>query len=219
MNQVLSGIRVLDFCWVGAGALVTKVLAEHGAEVIKVESRARPDNLRVAPPYRPGAENLDGSGYFASRNNDKKSLTLNMRTERGRELACELATQADVVANNFRPGVMDRWGLGYDAVAAVNPSVVYLSMPMQGSDGPNSGYIGFGSTIAAVGQAGMHSEQSPHRSGWGASGPRSRSVTRTPRSSHDPSWGWMRQPFFPIHPIPARCAHSFSSTAPVSTSE
>ena len=78
MKDVLAGIRVLDFCWVGAGALVTKLLAEHGADVIKVESRARPDNLRVSPPFRPGAEGLDGSGYFASRNNDKRSLVLNM---------------------------------------------------------------------------------------------------------------------------------------------
>jgi len=150
VRHALAGLRVLDFCWVGAGALVTKVLAEHGAEVIKVESRARLDNLRVAPPYRPGAEGVDGSGYFASRNNDKKSLTLNMRDPRGRELAAALAAQADVVANNFRPGVMERWGLAYEDVAAVNPSVVYLSMPMQGSDGPHSGYIGFGATIAAL---------------------------------------------------------------------
>jgi crotonobetainyl-CoA:carnitine CoA-transferase CaiB-like acyl-CoA transferase len=150
VKDALAGLRVLDFCWVGAGALVTKLLAEHGAEVIKVESRARPDNLRVSPPYREGGAWLESSGYFASRNNDKKSLALNMRTARGRELARTLAEQVDVVANNFRPGVMERWGLGYDAVAAANPSVVYLSMPMQGSDGPNSGYIGFGSTIAAL---------------------------------------------------------------------
>ena len=141
---------MLDFCWVGAGALVTKILAEHGAEVIKIESHARPDNLRLAPPYRSGAEGLDGSGYFASRNNDKKSVTLNMQTDKGRKLALSLATRADIVANNFRPGVMERWGLGYDTVAGANPSVVYLSMPMQGSDGPNSAYIGFGSTIAAL---------------------------------------------------------------------
>ena len=150
MRQALAGLRVLDFCWVGAGALVTKILAEHGAEVIKIESHARPDNLRLAPPYRSGAEGLDGSGYFASRNNDKKSVTLNMQTDKGRKLALSLATRADIVANNFRPGVMERWGLGYDTVAGANPSVVYLSMPMQGSDGPNSAYIGFGSTIAAL---------------------------------------------------------------------
>ena len=150
MKQTLAGLRVLDFCWVGAGALVTKLLAEHGANVVKVESHARPDNLRVAPPYRPGVEGLDGSGYFASRNNDKKSLALNMSTERGRELARILASQSDIVANNFRPGIMERWGLSYEAISAANPSVIYLSMPMQGSDGPHSSYIGFGSTIAAL---------------------------------------------------------------------
>jgi benzylsuccinate CoA-transferase BbsF subunit len=150
VRQALAGLRVLDFCWVGAGALVTKVLAEHGAEVIKVESHARPDNLRVAPPYRPGAENLDGSGYFASRNNDKKSFALNMRTPKGRELALRLAAGVDLVTNNFRPGVMERWGLGYDVLSEQNPSLIYLSMPMQGADGPHAGYIGFGSTIAAL---------------------------------------------------------------------
>ncbi len=72
MKAALSGLRVVDFCWVGAGALVTKLLAEHGADVIKIESRARPDNLRVAPPFRPGRDGLEGSGYFASRNNDKQ---------------------------------------------------------------------------------------------------------------------------------------------------
>lgn len=150
MKTALAGLRVLDFCWVGAGSLVTKLLAEHGAEVIKVESRARPDNLRVAPPYRPGAEGLDGSGYFASRNNDKKSLALNMRHPTSRELARQLAARCDLVTNNFRPGVMERWGLGYDEVSGINPRVIYLSMPMQGSEGPHSGFIGFGSTIAAL---------------------------------------------------------------------
>ncbi len=150
MRHALAGLRVLDFCWIGAGALVTKLMAEHGAEVIKIESRMRPDNLRLAPPYRPGAEGLDGSGYFASRNNDKKSFALNMREPEARSLALRLAAGCDVVTNNFRPGVMERWGLGYDAVAELNPSVIYLAMPMQGSDGPHSNYIGFGSTIAAL---------------------------------------------------------------------
>ncbi len=150
MRDALSGVRVLDFCWVGAGALVTKLLAEHGADVIKVESRARPDNLRLSPPFRPGAEGLDGSGYFASRNNDKRSLALNMTTERGRALARRLAARCDLVTSNFRPGVMERWGLGYEEVAADNPGVVYLSMPMQGGDGPHRDYVGFGATIAAL---------------------------------------------------------------------
>jgi benzylsuccinate CoA-transferase BbsF subunit len=150
VKDVLAGVRVLDFCWVGAGALVTKLLAEHGADVIKVESHARPDNLRVAPPYRPGAEGLEGSGYFASRNNDKRSFALDLRKPKSREIAKQMAAEVDVVANNFRPGVMERWGLDYESIAAVNPSVVYLSMPMQGSDGPHRSFIGFGSTISAL---------------------------------------------------------------------
>ncbi len=162
MRSALAGLRVLDFCWVGAGALVTKLLAEHGADVIKIESRARPDNLRVAPPFRPGVEGLDASGYFASRNNDKRSFALDMRHAKSRELALELATGCDLVTNNFRPGVMERWGLGYERLSALNPSVIYLSMPMNGSSGPDSQAIGFGATIAA--QAGLvHLSGKPDR--------------------------------------------------------
>jgi benzylsuccinate CoA-transferase BbsF subunit len=146
----LHGIRVIDFTWVGAGALATKLLADLGADVIKIESRARPDNLRLAPPYRPGAENIEGSGYFASRNSNKRSFALDMREAKARRIALELARTAALVSSNFRPGVMDRWGLSYEAISAINPGVVYLTMPMQGSDGPHAAFTGFGSTIAAL---------------------------------------------------------------------
>jgi len=145
-----TGIRVLDYCWVGAGALVTKMLADHGADVIKVESRTRPDNLRLAPPYRPGTEGLEGSGYFASRNSSKRSFALNMAHPAAPDIARRLAVAASVVTSNFRPGVMERWGLGYRDLVAVDPSIIYLSMPMQGDDGPHRTYVGFGSTIAAL---------------------------------------------------------------------
>jgi benzylsuccinate CoA-transferase BbsF subunit len=150
MTGVLSGLRVLDFCWVGAGALVTQSLALHGAEVIKIESRARPDNLRVAPPFRPGTTGLDASGYFASRNANKKSFALNMRHPEASAVARRLAESCSVVTSNFRPGVMERWGLGYDDLRAAQPDLIYLTMPMQGTTGPNKGYAGFGSTIAAL---------------------------------------------------------------------
>lgn len=146
----LDGLRVLDFTWVGAGALATKLLADLGADVIKVESRTRPDNLRLSPPFRPGTVGLEGSGYFASRNSSKRSFALDMREPRAREIALRLAGQVSVVASNFRPGVMERWGLAYDAVRAANPGVIYLTMPMQGSAGPHASFVGFGSTIAAL---------------------------------------------------------------------
>ena len=146
----LAGLRVLDFCWIGAGAFVTRILADLGAEVIKVESRTHPDNLRLSGPHQPGAKPLEGSGYFASRNTSKKSIALNMSHPQARQIALTLASRCSIISNNFRPGVMEKWGLGYGEVAAVNPSVIYLAMPMQGSSGPNRDYIGFGSTIAAL---------------------------------------------------------------------
>jgi benzylsuccinate CoA-transferase BbsF subunit len=150
MTAILSGLRVLDFCWIGAGALVTQALALHGAEVIKIESRARPDNLRVAPPFRPGTSGLDASGYFASRNANKKSFALNMQHPSASAVARRLARSCSVVTSNFRPGVMERWGLGYQDLRPTQPSLIYLTMPMQGTTGPNKVYAGFGSTIAAL---------------------------------------------------------------------
>ena len=147
----LEGFRILDFCWIGAGALVTKALAELGADVIRIESRSHPDNLRLSPPFRPGTEGLEASGYFASRNPDKRSFALNMTVPEGREIARELIAKVDAVTSNFRPGVMEKWGLSYEEAKMINPDIIYLVMPMQGSDGPHRSFIGFGSTIAALG--------------------------------------------------------------------
>src|SRR5512144_3194859 len=99
----LSGLRVLDFCWIGAGAFVTRILADLGAEVIKVESRAHPDNLRLSPPHKGGAAPLESSGYFASRNTSKKSIALNIIQPAARDIALQLARQCSIVSNNFRP--------------------------------------------------------------------------------------------------------------------
>ncbi|WP_353807488.1 CaiB/BaiF CoA transferase family protein [Agromyces sp. SYSU T00194] len=146
----LEGFKILDFCWIGAGALVTKTLAELGADVYRVESSTHPDNLRLSPPFRPGREGIEGSGYFASRNPGKQSVAIDMSTAAGRDVARELAGRVDLVASNFRPGIMERWGMTYAELAAANPSLLYLTMPMQGADGPHANYIGFGSTISAL---------------------------------------------------------------------
>lgn len=148
--MTLQGLRVLDFCWVGAGAFVTRILSDLGAEVIKVESRAHPDNLRLSGPHAPGAAHLEGSGYFATRNTGKKSIALNMQNPVAREIAARLVDSAALVTNNFRPGVMERWGLDYASIRSRNPGVVFMSMPMQGKSGPHRDFVGFGSTIAAM---------------------------------------------------------------------
>ncbi len=150
MRKVLSDITVLDFCWIGAGSLVTQMLALHGARVIKIESHRRPDNLRLSPPSRPGTTGLESSGYFASRNSNKKSFALNMSDPRSATIIRELLAHCSIVTSNFRPGIMERWGLDYDSLREGRPDLIYLSMPMQGEEGPFREYVGFGSTIAAL---------------------------------------------------------------------
>ncbi len=111
------------------------------------------DSLRIAPPFPGGVPGFNRSGYFAERNAQKRSVTIDLKSAEGIELIKQLVVGADIVANNFRPGVMEGLGLGYDEVSILNPSVIYLSMSMAGAVGPESAYLGYGVTIAAV--AGM----------------------------------------------------------------
>lgn len=147
----LDDIRVADFSWVGAGPFSTKPLADHGADVVKVESRTRTDVIRSMPPFRGGVPGVDRSGYFADRNSSKRSICLDLREPAGRELALRLIARSDVVIDNFTPGTMDRLGLGWEAARAVRPDVIYLEMPMQGRTGPHRDFRGYGLSIAAAG--------------------------------------------------------------------
>ena len=151
MNPLpLEGIRVADFTWIGAGSFTTKLFADFGADVIKVESSERLDALRTSPPFRDGVAGVNRSGYFADRNTSKRSITLNLKTENGRALARQLVGVSDVVANNFSPGTMEKFGLGYEDVRQIRPEAIYLAMSMQGASGPDSKYLGFGLTIGAL---------------------------------------------------------------------
>jgi benzylsuccinate CoA-transferase BbsF subunit len=150
INLPLRDIRIADFTWLGAGSFTTKIFADYGANVIKVESGERLDALRKSPPYKDGIEGVNRSGYFTDRNSSKRSLTLNLKTEEGRALGRQLIAESDVVANNFSPGVMEKFGLGYDDVRLFKPDIVYLSMSMQGQSGPEAEYLGYGLTMGAL---------------------------------------------------------------------
>src|SRR5690606_236607 len=143
-------IRIADFTWLGAGSFTTKIFADYGADVNKIESSQRLDALRKSPPYKDRVEGVNRSGYFADRNSSKRSITLNLKSVAGRALAQRIIMESDVVANNFSPGVMDKFGLGYEAVRAIKPDIVYLSMSMQGQAGPESHYLGYGRTMGAL---------------------------------------------------------------------
>ncbi len=100
----LDGIRIIDFAWIGAGSYTTKILGDLGAEVIKIESTKKVDDLRLAAPYKDGKPGVNRSGYFADRNTSKRSLLLNVKTKQGLAIARQLLADCDVVANNFSTG-------------------------------------------------------------------------------------------------------------------
>lgn len=146
----LKGVRFTDLTWAGAGPFGTKVFSDFGAEVLKIESTTRLDSVRTAGPFKDGVVGVNRSGYFASRNTGKKSISLNLKSEEGKRIVRELVAQSDVVSNNFGPGAMDRFGFGYEALREIKPDIIYLSMPMYGQDGPRADLLGVGMTISAV---------------------------------------------------------------------
>jgi benzylsuccinate CoA-transferase BbsF subunit len=150
----LTGVRIADFTWVGAGSYTTKMLADHGADVIKIESSAKVDGIRLSAPFKDGVKGINRSGYFADRNTSKRSITIDLRTDEGRALARRIVADSDIVANNFTPGTMAKFGLGYDDVREINPRAVYLAMSMSGDSGPERDYLGYGLTIGAL--VGIH---------------------------------------------------------------
>ena len=134
--QPLSGLLVLDFTTLLPGPLATLMLAEAGAEVIKIE-RPGGEDMRAYPPRFDGV-----SAAFAMLNRGKQSLVLDLRKEEERQRLMPLLSRADVLVEQFRPGVMERLGLGYAAVAAINPRLVYCSITGYGQEGPRAGEAG-----------------------------------------------------------------------------
>jgi len=127
----LQGVRVLDFTRVLAGPAASLALADLGAEVIKIEPPGSGDETRTFPPFRDGE-----SHYYLAINRGKKSMVLDLKSDAGVALARELAAKCDVLIENYRPGVMERLGLGYDALAAINPGLIYCSISGFGMTGP-----------------------------------------------------------------------------------
>ncbi len=135
MKQVkpLDGIKILDLTWVYAGPFASMMLCDMGAEVVKVEGPPFGDWVRLAPPLKNGQ-----SGYFYMLNRRKKSIALDLKSEKGKEIFLDLVREFDVVLENFKAGAMDKLGLGYEEVRKVNPRIIFGSINGFGSDGPYS---------------------------------------------------------------------------------
>ncbi|HET9044951.1 MAG TPA: CoA transferase [Burkholderiales bacterium] len=152
--RALADVRIAEFGSYAAGPHIGKMLANFGATVVHVESRARPDGFRMQyPPYKDNQPGIDSGGCFAYFNDSKLGVTLDLKNPRGVELARRLAATCDVVIENMRPGVMARIGLGYDALKAERPGLVMLSTCNMGQTGPRADTPGFGSQLTAL--AGM----------------------------------------------------------------
>jgi alpha-methylacyl-CoA racemase len=150
----LAGIRVLDLTRLLPGGYATLLMADLGADVVKLEAPGSGDYIRWSPPM---------AGPFSAAhialNRNKRSITLNLKTERGRELLLRLVPHFDVLIESFRPGVMDRLGMGYDALSEVYPALVYCAITGHGQDGPRSrsaghdlNYIGYAGALAITGE-------------------------------------------------------------------
>jgi crotonobetainyl-CoA:carnitine CoA-transferase CaiB-like acyl-CoA transferase len=148
-RHVLEGLRVVDFSWFGAGPMGTKVLADHGAEVIRIESEYRLDGLRRAGPMPLDRSGPNLSGYYNNHNSSKLSFRLNSNTAGGQELLRRLIATANVVIDNLNTGVMEKWGLDYERLHELKRDIIQVRMPMMGLSGPRAAEVGFGSTLTA----------------------------------------------------------------------
>ncbi|MEP6908310.1 MAG: CoA transferase [Pseudoxanthomonas sp.] len=146
----LHGLVVLDITRVVAGPYCSMILADLGARVIKIEHPEDPDYVRDFPPFV-GQGDQRFSAFFAQYNRNKEGITLNLKSEEGRALLKQLVTCADVLVENFRPGTMQRFGVGYDTLRAENPKLVYAAISGFGQTGPNALKPGFDNSGQATG--------------------------------------------------------------------
>ena len=161
MKGALNGVKVLDLSRVLAGPFCTMMLADMGAEVIKVEMPGKGDDSRAFPPYI-----NDESVYFMNMNRNKKGITLNLKAEEGKEIFRKLVKEVDILIENYRPGTMEKMGLGYEELKKINPKLVYGCVSGFGHTGPYSKRAGY--DIVGQGMSGIMSV-----TGW-ADGPATR---------------------------------------------
>jgi len=161
VTQALHGVRVLDLSRLLPGGFCSLLLADLGAEVLKVEDTGMGDYVRWAPPYYEGAEPSARSALFLALNRNKTSIRIDLKRPEGVEVLLALAREHDVLLESFRPGVLDRLGVGYERLREVNPRLVYCAISGYGQDGPlrdrsghDMNYLGLIGLLGLTGEAG-----------------------------------------------------------------
>ncbi len=147
---VFDGVKVVDFTWIAAGPLVTKYLGDQGAKVVRIESCKRLDMLRTSTPYKDKVPGIDRSGSFTYVNPNKYSMALDLNHPRAPEVLEKLVAWADIVAENFAAGTMERRGLGYEDLKKINPGIIMFRSSNQGQTGPHAKHSGFGAQLVGL---------------------------------------------------------------------
>jgi crotonobetainyl-CoA:carnitine CoA-transferase CaiB-like acyl-CoA transferase len=149
-QSALAGLRVLDLSWLAMGPLVARTLADYGATVIRVESARKLDPVRQILPFKDGIPGVNRSQFYGNLNVGKLGITIDLTTERGRDLVRRLACWADVLIESFTPGTMETWGLSYKELKVLNPRLIMMSATLCGQTGPYRTYSGVGTMAAAL---------------------------------------------------------------------
>jgi benzylsuccinate CoA-transferase BbsF subunit len=163
-KAVFKDLKIAAFNWAMVGPLTLKFFADYGATVVRVETSLRPCVTRTSAPFKDNVPGLNRSGYFNHFSANMMSLSLNMNSPLGLGVAKDLIAWADVVMENFTPGVMDKWGLGYEALKEINPDIIMVRQNGFGIEGPYKNLAAFGMILAAI--AGI-----PQYIGWPDRGP------------------------------------------------
>jgi benzylsuccinate CoA-transferase BbsF subunit len=147
---VFSGLKIVAFCWAVVGPLTMKFFADYGATVIRVETSKRPCTMRTSAPYGGGKPGLNRAGYFNHFSSNILSLSLNMAHPEASKIIRKLISEADVVMENYTPGVMESWGLTYEELKKIKPDIIMLRQSGFGSWGPYAQLPAFGMILAAI---------------------------------------------------------------------
>lgn len=163
-KKAFEDLKIAAFNWAMVGPLTLKFFADYGATVVRVETATRPCVTRTSAPFKDNVPGVNRSGYFNHFSANMMSLSLNMTHPMGMETAKDLIRWADVVMENFTPGVMDRWGLGYEALREIRPDIIMVRQNGFGTEGPYRNLAAFGMILSAI--AGI-----PNYIGWPDGGP------------------------------------------------
>lgn len=166
----LDGVRVCDFTWIVAGPQATRILADLGAEVVKVENESHLDSMRLGLQQDPSNPSINGSGFHSNFNRNKKGISANVHHPDGRKAVERLIAQSDVVIENFSAGALSRMGFDYERLKELRPNIIYVSMSGFGHEGRDSSYVTWGPTAQAVsGVTYMSGLPDQPPAGWGFS--------------------------------------------------